>query len=311
MSCQDQKQISVYLVGVSSPSHYALWNDLSVETLAGDIRSTFGNNVSVVVRRVRQASDVNFLIKEMPTDIRVVGVSVELGSLPLTRHLVDELISQWKPECSRPVVVFGNTIPTYMPGIFLDMCPSAIIVRGEGELSFRGIIRHLLEDMPLEGVPSLVYRKGGSEFTTPWESPDLELLSHAPSLDTLADVLSRQGSALMETSRGCPWSRCSYCSISSFRNGNLWEALPFSRVVDNLENLTGVGIRDIEFTDADFIGGRTIEHTERIAQLSEAIKDVARSHNAQISFRVFLTPQILLSPEMLRAIVESVLRSCA
>jgi len=293
MNCQDRIPLSIYLVGVSSPSHYALWNALSIETLAGDIRGKFGNCVSVVVRRVCSTSDVNAVIWEMPPDIGVVGISVELGSLTLTRYLVDALNRQWKAGDFRPAVVFGNTIPTYLPNIFLDMWPSAIVVRGEGEISFRGIISHLLKDTPLEDVPSLVYRKDGFEFTTPWEPPALELLSYAPSLDSLDEVLSFQGSALMETSRGCPWSRCSYCSISSFRNGRLWEPLPFSRVVNNLVNLVEAGIREIEFTDADFIGGRTKEHTERIARLSETIEEVARSHNAQLSFRVFLTPQIL------------------
>lgn len=293
MTFQVQIPLNICLVEISSPSHYALWNALSIETLAGDIRGIFGNNVSVVLKRVRQSSEIDDFIREIPTDIGVIGISVELGSLPLTRLVVDALKKLKKQGSSRPTIVFGNTIPTYIPSIFLNMCPSAIIIRGEGEVSFRGIVSHLLEDTPLEEVPSLVYRKGDSEFATPWKPPDFELLKFAPSLDTLPGKLSFQGSALMETSRGCPWSQCSYCSISSFRNGRLWEPLPFSRVVDNLRNLVEAGIRDIEFTDADFIGGRTKAHTERIVRLSEAIKEVAQHHNAQVAFRVFLTPKIL------------------
>jgi radical SAM superfamily enzyme YgiQ (UPF0313 family) len=293
MVLQENRPLIILLVGVSSPSHYALWNALSLETLAGDIRGTFGDRVSLIVRRVHQCSDINELIRELPLDIGVIGVSVELGSLPLTRNLVDALNNCWKPESSQPAIVFGNTIPTYLPSIFLDMWPSAIIVRGEGELSFRSVVNHFLLNTPLENVPSLVYRKDGSDYMTRFEPPNLELLTHAPTLDTIEDVLSCQGSALMETSRGCPWSRCSYCSISSFRNGRLWESLPLSRVKDNLVNLVAAGIHEIEFTDADFIGGRTVKHTERIDKLSEIIKEVALFHNTQISFRVFLTTQIL------------------
>jgi radical SAM superfamily enzyme YgiQ (UPF0313 family) len=258
MALQNHRPLCIYLIEVSSASHYSLWNALSAETLAGDIRGTYKNRVSVAVRRVRKASDVDVLIQELPPSTGVVGVSVELGSLPLTRHLVDALKNQRRPKGLQPQIVFGNTIPTYLPNIFLDMCPSAIVVRGEGEISFRGIINHLLNDVRLEDVPSLVYRKNRSDFATRWEPPDLALLLHSPSIDTLDDVLSNQGSALMESSRGCPWSRCAYCSISSFRNGRLWESLPFSRILDNLEHLVRAGIREIEFTDADFIGGRTI-----------------------------------------------------
>ncbi|OFX84164.1 MAG: hypothetical protein A2W99_00100 [Bacteroidetes bacterium GWF2_33_16] len=289
--------LSILLISVSSPEHYALWNALSIETLAGDIKGTFGNKVQVRINRIRQNTDIDVVIENLDPATGIIGISVELGSLLLIKVLVERLKTHLKSQNFKPTIVFGNTIPTYQPDLFFDIWPSAIVVRGEGEFSFRGIVNHLLNNKRLDEIPSLVFRKDGVKVSTRFTPPDLTLLKHSPTLDTINEVLSCNGSALMETSRGCPWSRCSYCSIASFRNGRKWESLPLERIRENLIKLIDAGVQEIEFTDADFMGGRSIEHTERIQQLSKIIRDVSLFYNKQISFRVFLTPQILYRPE--------------
>ena len=296
MSKARKRRVSICLIAVSSPSHYSLWNALSVETLAGDLRGAFPDDVFVTVTRIQQPGQIDSIVDRIPANVDVVGLSVELGSLSLTRRLVTALESSGIVKDCHAQLVFGNALPTHMPRLFLDMCSEAFVIRGEGELSMRGVVSHVREGCPLEEVPSLVYRREGVDHETPWVTPDLASLRYPPALDTIDAVLPHKGNVLVESSRGCPWSQCTYCSVRPFRNGRLWEPLPFERVVENLDQLLAAGIREFEFADPDFLGGRATEHTERLSRLSLAMQEMADARDTAFTFRVFLTPHMLYRP---------------
>ncbi len=51
--------VLIRLIQSSSPSHYTLWNALSVETLAGDLRGEFLEMVDVTIDRIRSEKEIN------------------------------------------------------------------------------------------------------------------------------------------------------------------------------------------------------------------------------------------------------------
>ena len=285
--------VRVRLVQVSSPRHYALWNALSVDTLAGDLRGEFREEVDVSVGRIRSDSDIERFLRSLTPRPHVIGISAELGSLEWTVQLVRAIRSLGFPAGQRPLIVLGNILPTCLPGRFLDEDPQAIIVRGEGEEALREIVRYVKGGTTLDRIPSLVYRdENGKTTTTPRRPPVLATLVHPPALDTVAEVLRHDGNVLIETSRGCPWSRCAYCAVRASRNGKRWEALPPERILANIDQLMAAGVRELEFADADLLGGIDEKHLNRVRWLCDTLRELQARHNKKLSFRAFLTPQI-------------------
>lgn len=288
------RPLRIMLVQVSSSHHYALWNALSVETLAGDIRGHFGEQVRVCIRRVRQASDISRVLLELEDFLpHMLGVSVEIGSLVWTNQLLDGLKSVPFPFGLRPLVVLGNRIAAGYPEYFLERYAEAIVVVGEGEISFRGIVGHFLRETDLKEVPNLVYLCEGQLARTVCQGPDLRLLVHPPAVDSVDEVLSHNGNAILECSRGCSWGRCAYCSTSSFHHHRPWQPFCIDRIRGNIEALVAVGVSELEFVDDDFIGGREPEQISRCRMIADLLEDVAGRHGRRISFRVFLTPHVV------------------
>lgn len=282
----------IRLIQISSPSHYTLWNALSVETLAGDLKGEFLEIVDVTIDRIRSEKEINHLLKEInnnPPDI--IGISVEIGSLEWTNKFL-EGYNRLKSSSNRsPILVVGNKLPTYFPEYFLEKCPDAIVSIGEGEESLRGIVEHVIGNKSLETIPNLVFKNADNElYRTFQKSPDLNLLIHAPSIDTVPEIVRNGGSALLQASRGCPWSQCSYCTIRSFRKGKKWEGLPVKRVLENIERLVSAGITELEFADDEFFGGTDSKHLERIYNIANGIEKIRNESGKDIAFRIFLTP---------------------
>lgn len=287
--------VLIRLIQISSPSHYTLWNALSVETLAGDLRGEFLEMVDVTIDRIRSEKEINHLlkgIKNNPPDI--LGISVEIGSLEWANKFL-EGYNRLKSSSNRsPILIIGNKLPTYFPEYFLEKCPTAIVSIGEGEESLRGIVRHVIGDKSLETIPNLVFRNAHNEvYRTFQKSPDLNLLIHAPSIDTVSEIVRNGGSALLQASRGCPWSHCSYCTIRSFRKGRKWEGFPVKRVLENIERLVSAGITELEFADDEFFGGADSKHLERIYNIANGIEKIRNESGKDIAFRIFLIPHTI------------------
>lgn len=282
----------IRLIQISSPSHYTLWNALSVETLAGDLRGEFLDIVDVTIDRIRSEKEINRLLKKInnnPPDI--LGISVEIGSLEWTNKFL-EGYNRLKSGSNRsPILVIGNKMPTYFPEYFLEKCPNAIVSIGEGEESLRGIVGYVVGDKSLETIPNLVFKNAYNEvYRTFQKSPDLNLLIHAPSIDTVSEIVRNGGSALLQASRGCPWSQCSYCTIRSFRKGRKWEGFPVKRILDNIEKLVSAGITELEFADDEFFGGTDSKHLEKMYNIANGIEKIRNESGKDIAFRIFLTP---------------------
>ncbi|ACF42605.1 B12-binding domain-containing radical SAM protein [Pelodictyon phaeoclathratiforme] len=263
--------------------------------LSGDLRGYFGAKVSVVVQRVDRDRDISSCIKEIQNHKPdIIGFSIGLGSLELAESLYKQCSDIQLCGDQAPKLVLGNKIPSYYPKDCIDRFPKAAVVVGEGELALRDLVEVVRGNILIKKVSNLVYKldNGVLEQNKSEEAPDLKDLDYPPSVDTVPEIVKRGGNALVQASRGCPWSQCAYCTIFSFRGGKRWESFSNERIIANIELLVAQGITEIEFADDEFLGGRTSVRIRRCNILVEAFRKI-RERVKDFSFRIFLEPSTI------------------
>ncbi|MBU3917592.1 cobalamin-dependent protein, partial [bacterium] len=126
-----------------------------------------------------------------------------------------ETIKRFHPHCK---IVLGGHHPTAMPSHVMECKAVDFVLRGEGEVSMPLLAEALKNDLPLEQIPGIVFRKKDQTLhvNSPaiMKNPDDYPL---PALELIKHRYYRRagkGSAVITASRGCPM-KCSYCSVSA------------------------------------------------------------------------------------------------
>lgn len=191
---------------------------------------------------------------------RFVGFTALLITLPIVYHLARRI----KQSCDKTIII-GGPFSTFMPEKWLNEGEAIdIIVRGEGERTLLDIVN----GMDLGGIRGITYREQGAVYS----NPDREFIENIdeipfPARDLLPQELYlprfvfSNGSrgrecAAMITARGCV-NKCYYCSASHF-----WQRFrPRSpeNILSEIEQLTAVGVKHIDFADDTFTVTTRIE----------------------------------------------------
>jgi anaerobic magnesium-protoporphyrin IX monomethyl ester cyclase len=179
----------------------------------------------------------------------VIGLSV----MTFQRRTALRLIRHLRRRRPTATIVVGG----YDPSLAVDAyaAPDAdvdVVVRGEGETTFRELLRALERGDTPAAIPGLSWRDGGRMVHNP-DRPVSRLGLGAMALPKrAARVLS--GYTLMgrpvdvvETSRGCTYD-CSFCSIIEMRGRN-FHTFDFERVLADIANAQTHGARVIFFVD--------------------------------------------------------------
>jgi radical SAM superfamily enzyme YgiQ (UPF0313 family) len=225
-------------------------------------------------------SSVRTTVERLMRDVRpdLVGLSVMTFQRSTARRII-ALVRAIDPCVS---VVVGGYDPSLAPEAWTDPALGVdAIVRGEGELTFRDLLRALerkerregvpVGDSPLSGVAGLWFREGDAFIQTPPRSvTHVEDGTIAPP-NRAARVLSgytmlgRQVDVI-ETSRGCTFD-CSFCSIIEMRGRN-FHRFPIPRVIDDIADAKRRGARVLFIVDDNV----TLD-VERFQALCQAIID--------------------------------------
>jgi radical SAM superfamily enzyme YgiQ (UPF0313 family) len=199
----------------------------------------------LVPRQVRET--VERLMHDVDPD--VVGLSIMTFQRGTARK-VAALVRALKPEVT---IVVGGYDPSLASEVYEE--PSwgvDVIVRGEGDLTFRDLLRALEAGRDLEGVPGLSYRQGGRMHRNP-DRPVSRLTGDAIALpNRAARVLTDytfigRPIDVVETSRGCTYD-CSFCSIIEMRGRN-FHTWPIERVLADIADARRRGARAIFIVD--------------------------------------------------------------
>jgi radical SAM superfamily enzyme YgiQ (UPF0313 family) len=196
---------------------------------------------------------IDRLMREHDPD--VVGLSV----MTFQRRTALRLIRRIRAIKPTVTVVAGGYDPSLASESY--EAPSSgvdVIVRGEGELTFRALLRALASRQTgrrgeVSHIPGLCYRAApGAGFTHTPSRPvsrldgDLELPNRAARVLAGYTFLGRPID-IVETSRGCTYD-CSFCSIIEMRGRN-FHTFDFTRVLADIADARARGARAIFLVD--------------------------------------------------------------
>jgi radical SAM superfamily enzyme YgiQ (UPF0313 family) len=231
------------------PSIVIRMPNAALTSIAGNVDSHHKVAVAdliLVQKRVRQT--VERLVREMSPDI--VGLSVMTFQRDTAKKIIS-LVRQLQPSAR---IVVGGYDPSLAPEAYADdfQTPVDFIVRGEGELPFRELVRAIENNRGYEQIAGLSYRTGDRFCQNParavsrLESGEIQLPNRSVRVLSGYRMLGRQVD-VVETSRGCTFD-CSFCSIIEMRGRN-FHTFSFDRVLDDIRDARDHGARAIFIVD--------------------------------------------------------------
>lgn len=227
---------------------------LGLEYLVSSLELS-GIEVILVDATIEGLSEEEFVSKLHKIDPDVIGISMT------TMGLMQDLkgLSLAKKACPDAKIVVGGPHPSAAP---IELMKSAkdidFAVIGEGEITLVELVKTLENDKGLKNVNGIAFRENGNiKLTQPREQiKNLDSIP-IPSRDFIdfrkvkASIPfgRRNPFSIMMTSRGCPF-KCIFCSKSVF--GNKYRYRSVENVVEEIEYLLSLGIKEIRFYDDIF-----------------------------------------------------------
>lgn len=237
-----------------------VFDELSSAGKSGE--DNFNSAVAYTIEKIRSSS------QNAPV---IVGLSMKWA----TQEVATAIISSISPATSNNQVLFviGNIMATYGYQHLLETpeFKNAIAVVGEGEDALVSIVKKALEN--LDDITNLsVYRDIANVATNTNGKTSVNNLarlnlaeypnSTVPSAYDLFDKEWRVYA--IETSRGCPWGMCTFCSIRkqfgdccidpSKKADWKWKGFPLDKTFADIQNYIGQGALAFDIKDSEFFG---------------------------------------------------------
>ena len=220
----------------------------ALASLAGNIDSHHQVAIAdlVLVQSSVQATVVRLVEQFQP---RLVGLSVMTFQRGTARRIIS-LIRAMKPDV---LVAVGGYDPSLAPEAWIDPTLGVdFIVRGEGDLTFRELLRALEGNGSLSAIPGLWFRSGeGFQRNPPRPVASLDRGDVRPPARAgrVLPGYTMMGRPIdvVETSRGCTFD-CSFCSIIEMRGRN-FHRFTIDRVIADISDARHRGARSIFLVD--------------------------------------------------------------
>ena len=240
---------------LSMPDSFEHTSSVTMRMPNGALASLAGNvdahhrvaiaDLILVPRSVRET--VERLMREVDPD--VVGLSIMTFQRGTARKIV-ALVRALKPGAT---IVVGGYDPSLASEVYEDPAWDVdVIVRGEGDLTFRELLRALEAGRDLSGVAGLSYRQGPGMVRTPdravssLSGEEVALPNRSARVLTGYTFIGRP-IEVVETSRGCTYD-CSFCSIIEMRGRN-FHTWSIDRVLADIADARARGARAIFIVD--------------------------------------------------------------
>jgi len=245
--------LSILLVNLFYPErHPTIGFPINIESLVGDLDGEFGDAVKVSVLDMQQPGVSIDTVLETARRSRfdIVGVSVKTGQREIAEGIFEGLLAF--PAATRPrYLMVGGYRPRVYHEEFAEKYPSVLVCIGEGEPTMRGMVEHLRGNLTLDQVPNLVFMRDGVLQRTERRQHDLRTW-HPPGNATLDFVLESGGVVYLETSRGCSWEKCTFCS-RKFSAGTKPSTIPVDKLAASWADFNRRGVRYVYCSDEDFL----------------------------------------------------------
>jgi anaerobic magnesium-protoporphyrin IX monomethyl ester cyclase len=218
----------------------------ALTSLAGNLDSHHRVAVADLILSHRQVRNtVTRLVREF--DPNVVGLSVMTFQRRTAGRII-ALVRGLKPNVK---VVVGGYDPSLASEAYEGMDVD-FIVRGEGEITFRELLRALEQAGDFDQISGLSYRAGdrwahnSNRPVHRLEDDEIRLPNRATRVLEGYTLLGRQVDVI-ETSRGCTYD-CSFCSIIEMRGRN-FHTYRFDRILADITDARDHGARTIFLVD--------------------------------------------------------------
>ncbi len=194
-----------------------------------------------------------------------IGLSVGLGRYEFFKKQM-KIIMKENPTATISV---GGITPTFAYERILNEFPMVICIIGEGETATAELVETLkFKQKPSKKIKNLAFIENGNIIETTRYQEDLT--SHAGITRHFTnEIVSRQGIARIEGSRGCPWGKCSFCCVEAKYGSSSWRPFPTEHILNELFKLNKQGVTSPYFTDEDFFGEdytRSIKLAQKIIE---------------------------------------------
>jgi len=190
---------------------------------------------------------------------------VGLSSYTMTKFMAYEVLRQVKLRLPEVVTVMGGPHATVSPeSIFEESEDLDIILRGEAENGMAELVDRLEDGRSYDDVPGIMLRESAASISvgpSPEPVMDLDRIRYPARhifdknlYNAFLPLISYQEmpSAVLMTSRGCPWARCKFCNEGG-RNSPLYRRRSPENVIGELRQLVeDDGIRFAYLYDDNF-----------------------------------------------------------
>jgi len=269
------EHVVVALVGMSAPGYRSHANAYLRESLKADTQLP-----DVWVADIEFTTDtspwwVAYRVLALDPSPHILGFSVYCWNAEAVYHAI-RLIAASNP--SIRIVLGGPEVGPQAESV-LEQNPAVFAVaHAEGERTLPMLVRSLIRGGDPEATPGLTVRTPRGIVRGPEATP-VERLDSVPSAYTDSHPPATDGSAFIETYRGCPHN-CAYCyegkGVSAIRSFS-WD-----RIAADIERVaTTPGMRSFSFIDSVF--NLTPDRLERLADLLEPhAKRGTRLHTIEV-----------------------------
>ena len=238
---------------LSMPDSFEHMPPVAIRMPNGALTSLAGNvdphhrvavaDLILVHRKVRET--VTRLVREHKPE--VVGLSIMTFQRRTAGRIID-LVHSLQPGVK---IVVGGYDPSLAPEAYENMGVD-FLVRSEGEVTFRELLRAIEQNSPYDKIAGLSYNDAGTWKHNPPRAPhkledsEIRLPNRDARVVSGYTLLGRQVD-VVETSRGCTFD-CSFCSIIEMRGRN-FHTYSFDRVIADIRDARDHGARTIFLVD--------------------------------------------------------------
>lgn len=193
----------------------------------------------------------------------IIGFGTPIYSPHYTKSVIEkyEQLCEEDPPKGKVDIVLGGSIPTHTEEKKVrEMFPNVKLVKGEGEERLSMMVRQALngEEITEKYKPKIhtILKQEEPEMELQTELADLSQYAGADRELTI-DIMHHGGMPKIETSRGCGFGACSFCSRDALigRGGKDYRTVPSEKVVEEMyavqEILETFNTTRFEITDED------------------------------------------------------------
>lgn len=251
--------------------------------ISGYLQYLYKNSISVNLYD-QQINDndtiINDIIKEMPA---IIGFSIKMFTFPqfeeFYRLLQNKVFHTYKP-----LIVVGNSTAHFSGEDILEKYNDVVVSLGEGEVSIGDVYAYVNGDIPFDKIRNIMYYSDGKILKSSYQYLDKNLIPFADRRYSKS-YYDKGGEVYIEASRGCAYCSCNICECRDFLGSTCaefrWRDKPINSVVNELKYLSSIGIKDVTFSDEDFIGNDRVG-LDRAINIANCIIE----NNIKIEYRV-------------------------